>query len=189
MLPTEYEHYILLINACENGDVARVKTLVDGALPAVQYAYALDAAAHRGQVDIVRCLLPVCEQRYIDGVLINACVQGHTQVVECLVQAKALTHYNSPLQWAAKYGYAAIVEILIPVSNAQAENSLALLWAVQHGHTEIVQQLIAHSDCQKVLKELKRQGYETQVLENEMQKQRLLDEVKPLGKSVVQRKI
>lgn len=176
--------YRLLIHACENGDVEQVQQLVGGETPTAQYAYTLDSAAHRGQVDIVRCLLPVCEQRYIDGILINACRQGHTHVVECLVQAKALKHYNSPLQWAAKYGHAAIVEILIPVSNPQAENSLALLWAVQHGHTEIVQQLIAHSDCHKVLKQLKRNGFEVDLLENEMQKQRLLREVvseKPVG--------
>lgn len=189
MSTSTHHDYSLLIHACENGDVARVKTLVGGDTPAAQYAYALDSAAHRGQVDIVRCLLPVCEQRYIDGVLINACVQGHTHVVECLVQAKALKHYNAPLQWAAKYGHAAIVEILIPVSNPQVNNSLALLWAVQHNHPHVVQQLVAHSDCHKVLKELKRNGVETIVLENEMQKHRLLQNVKIIEKPVAQRKM
>lgn len=162
----------------------QVKQLVGHPTTALQHAYALDMAAHGGHVEIVQCLLPWCERKDLDGVLLNACVQGHTHVVACLVAAKALKHYNSPLQWAAKYGHTEIVAILLPVSNPLAESSLALRWAVQHGHIHVIQQLIAHSDCQKVLKELKRNGYETSVLENEMQKQRLLREVvseKPVG--------
>ena len=181
--------YRLLIHACENGDVEQVQQLVGGETPTAQYAYTLDTAAHQGYVDIIRCLLPLCEQRDIDGILINACVQGHTHVVECLVQAKALKHYNSPLQWAAKYGHTEIIDILLPVSNPQAENSLALLWAVQHGHTEIVQQLIAHSDCHKVLKQLKSNEAEATFLKNEMQKQRLLSEVKIIEKPGAPRKM
>lgn len=189
MTATEHEQYSLLIQACENGDVDRVQQQLGSIKNPLQYAYALDTAAHRGQVDIVRCLLPLCEQRDIDGILINACVQGHTHVVECLVQAKALKHYNSPLQWAAKYGHTEIIDILLPVSNPQAENSLALLWAVQHGHTEIVQQLIAHSDCHKVLKQLKSNEAEATFLKNEMQKQRLLSEVKIIEKPGAPRKM
>ena len=164
-----HKNYKLLIQACENGNLTQVKKRMGRLENSLQYGYALDTAAHQGHVEIVQCLLPMCEQRDIDGVLINACLQGHTQVVACLVAAKALKKYNSPLQWAAKYGHTEIVAILLPVSNPLAESSLALRWAVQHGHTSVIQQLIAHSDCQKVLKELKRNGYETSVLENEMQ--------------------
>ena len=181
--------YFLLLDACENGDVAQVKTLMGRDITIEQYGYALDTAAHSGHVEVVQCLLPWCERKHIDGVLINACVQEHTHVVACLVNAQALEHYDAPLQWAAKYGHSKIVDILIPVSNPQAENNLALRWAVQHQHTTVIQQLIAHSNCKAALRELKRQGYETQVLENEMQKQRLLSAVAPMEKPLGVRKM
>lgn len=186
---TPHDNYGLLIQACDNGDVDQVKQLVGHTTTALQHAYALDTAAHGGHVEIVQCLLPWCERKDLDGVLLNACVQGHTHVVACLVEAQALKHYNSPLQWAAKYGHTEIVAILLPVSNPLAESSLALQWAVQHGHIHVIQQLIAHSDCQKVLKELKRNGFDPSVLENEMQKQRLLREVETIEKPVGVRKM
>ena len=123
----------------------------DGMLPLI-------AAAAGGNAALVRTLVKHVDVNRANDVgltpLFIACSEGHTEVIEILLEGNAsplLCHDdgNSPLWIAAARGDAAAIRMLLDYG-ADAGTPLAagspLLAAINHGQTDAANVLAAHSD-------------------------------------------
>lgn len=115
----------------------------------------MDAAA-KGQVDMVRVLAQVSQQKTIDDALIAAAINGHYECAKELVAKASHAQKSEALGRAALGGHLKLVELLIPVSDPKSKNSKALCYAVLGQHTQCVDVLLGVSDTQEVLAHFQR---------------------------------
>ena len=123
-----------LWEASENGDVKRVEELLsltppnpDGDKPSrLPYIWNVHMWGNR----------PIC----------LAAANGHTDVVDCLLNHKADVDANNgfPLRWAASEGHINVVKLLVEnKANVHAQEDTALVWAVEQEHGDVVFYLLS----------------------------------------------
>lgn len=113
------ENTFLLIDAVEQGDIAKVQRLILTSEPAYNDSQALRVAARCGLVECLIALIPFSDPKAND---------------------------SHALRLAAQYGHAACVQILIPISDPKARESRALQFASEYGHIECMNLLYDVSD-------------------------------------------
>jgi ankyrin repeat protein len=85
--------------------------------------------------------------RQIDQDLVSASENGHTEVVQLLLNAGADVHaeYDAALRWASVRGHKEVIQLLLNIgADVYAEHDWAIRWASYSGHTEVVRLLLAH---------------------------------------------
>jgi ankyrin repeat protein len=103
-----------------------------------------------------------------DNPLRWASMNGHLDVVKCLVSHGADIHVNNEgaLRWASLNGHLAVVELLIKHgANFYADDNLAIKWASNHGHTHIVKYL---QDCIEKKKEIEKLQTQLLIIQNKL---------------------
>ena len=109
---------------------------------------ALRLAAHNGNTEIVKLLIPVSDPKAeYSAALRLAAESGHIEVVKLLIPVSDPKAQDShALRWAAHNGNVELVKLLIPLSDPKALDSYALRNAAYNGHVEVVKLLIPVSD-------------------------------------------
>ena len=134
----------------------KIKQLIkEGADPKAGGSYALQLAATKGHLEIVKLLISVSDPKSLDSEALRlAAENGHLEIVKLLIPVSDPKAGGSEaLRWAAENGHLEIVKLLIPMSDPKSLDSNALRWAAANGHLEIVKLLIPVSDPE-VVKEL-----------------------------------
>lgn len=132
-----------LLVAILNGHSACVELLIPFSEPLSSHPDALRRAARHGFDDCLRLLIAgasVAGDR-VDGsnALVAAAENGHAGCVELLIPiSDPLAHESLALLLAAENGHAQCVELLTPASNVVANNAQALLAAAGNGHAACV---------------------------------------------------
>jgi ankyrin repeat protein len=80
--------------------------------------------------------------------LINACKDGHVDVVKLLLnndRVDPAADDNDAIQWACRNGHEKVVELLLADGRADpaADNNFAIYWACREGHDKVVKLLVA----------------------------------------------
>ena len=121
-------------------------------------SFLLTNIAQNGYVEIIIKLLHECanDLSTMDYIIAlrGACISGHYGIVKNLIELKLgklksqkyKNHIGTALAIAAKFGYKAIVEFLIPYSNPKINDSLALKNAIILGDIDIINMLIPYSN-------------------------------------------
>jgi len=128
--------------------------------------------------------------------LILAAYYGNTECLKILIPFSEPHNYDTALENAAKNGYSLCVELLIPISNVTAKNSQALWLASKYGNRECVELLAPFGDANAILQSLmdeypeepKRWQYLQEAV-NQLQRQRIVDEIDTTQNSVRARRI
>ena len=96
----------------------------------------------------VEVILLTCFQHFSVCVYEFPDVAVSTALLSSLIEAGLAVELSCTLslQWAAEKGYAEYVELLIPVSDPEADDSEALKYAAENGHDECVELLIPVCD-------------------------------------------
>lgn len=118
-------------------------------------SWALYEASHRGNLELVRELLPHFERPieyfenedgYLSHPLSVAAKCGHLDIVrELIPYSDPQAHDSQALQNASMKGHLEVVRELIPHSEPKAEESGALFLAIFFNHPECMKELLPHS--------------------------------------------
>ena len=116
--------------------------------PYLEHLEAMLNAARSGDIDTVRALIPVCDPRALDSVVLDtAATEGHVEIVRMLIPVSdPKANDGAALCSAAYRGHRDVVRALIPVSSPQAHHSKPLLEAATAGQLDVVRELIPVSD-------------------------------------------
>lgn len=151
----ERENQRALLNAFRNGCTQCVELLLPYYPGSVEEDHwLLMDAVNKGQVDMVRVLLPVSQQKTIDDALMAAAINGDYECAKELVAKATLPTKSEALSRAALGGHLSCVKLLIPVSNPKSKESQALGYAVSMRHTQCIEVLFEVSESKKVLARL-----------------------------------
>lgn len=147
----EKENQRAFLKAFRNGHTQCVALLLPYYSGLEEDHLLLMEAAAKGQVDMVRILTPVSRQRTIDDALKAAALNGHYKCAKELVAKASRVKMSEALVRAALNGHLQLVELLIPLSDPQSNDSKALAYAVVGKHIQCVEVLLDVSDTKKVL--------------------------------------
>jgi len=111
--------------------------------------YALQYAAERGHLDVVKYLIEAGADVRADNdiAFLWAVENVHLDIIKYFIKAGANVHADEDysLLYAAKNGYLEIVECLVEAgANIHVYNDFALRYAAWHGYLNIVKYLIDH---------------------------------------------
>lgn len=151
MCKNERENQRALLHAFRNGHTQCVELLLPYYPGVEEDHWLLMDAVNKGQVDMVRILTQVSQQKTINGALVAAAINGHCKCAEELVAKASRSAKSEALGRAAFEGHLQLVELLIPVSDPQSNDSKALKHAVMGKHPQCIEALLDVSNTQKVL--------------------------------------
>lgn len=146
-----------LTHAIEQGDVFRVQEILRDVneLDHDKDDDYLSHATQKGQLDIVKLLLPLYNTRNFTSEMIMAVREGHLEVVEFLLPMSNVKWMDSvALQVAAFYDQPEIFHVLYPLSDPQA----ALEGMIEDGdddeRTQILRDAIEYDRAQQIKQDI-----------------------------------
>ena len=160
------------INAAENGDIQRIRDLLDSGIdPNIQDEnefIALMEASSSGHIEIVELLLDRGADLHIQNIygntsLMYASIKGHTEIAKLLLDKGANLHIKdgggrTALMLASIFGHIEITKLLLNrganLNIYDNRRRTALTFAINYGHTEIVQFIQDHIALQRVQQNL-----------------------------------
>lgn len=142
-----------LIEACKNGDLETVKTLLTAN---VNVDYPLCLASEHGHLEIVKLLLALGANLHVHGnaPLRRASENNHPEVVKVLITFGANINAcdNDSLYRAANYGHFEVVKVLL-TAGANVTDYQYLFWPIAFSHLDIVKLLLLHYPNENVIKQ------------------------------------
>ena len=110
----------LLASACGNGNLSKVKELVEQGVDInADNHYSIRIAVEIGHLEIVKYLVEQAKDTSYTNYTLNlAAAHGHLEIVKYLIDKKADIHIgnDSSLRWAAIYGHLEVINYLRSVA-------------------------------------------------------------------------
>lgn len=134
-----------LVDACERGDIKRVREIIPWTMPTLNDGYALSMAALFGHVDCVSALLAVEHMsKYAGRAMAYAVKPNRHQCVAVLAPLADEEYFQKSLLFAAQWGCKETLVCLLQHTCRYDYLSKSIEYAAQHGQVEVLNILLQH---------------------------------------------
>jgi hypothetical protein len=134
--------------AAQEGQVDIVRRLLKWANPRYDTDRSFRMASRERHIECVKLLLPHVPANTCENVCLWGALQrGDVEMAKLLLPLCEKVSPNAALEYAAKFGHLEVVRWLLTIANPYYRESLALRNALQGGHTQVVELLMPVSNC------------------------------------------
>lgn len=137
-----------LVAACHEGQTQTVDRLLKWANPRYDTDKSLRMASRERHIECVKLLLPHVPATTCENVCVWGALQrGDVQMAKLLLPLCNEVKPNEALAYASKYGRIEVVRWLLTIANPYYRESLALRNALKAEHADLVELLMPLSNC------------------------------------------